>query len=117
MKLLDQAIKPMKEHAMTIQKSIAALVALLLGAAIVWAMGEKAIGDSFAEMIRDPWGIVTLIDLYAGFIAFALVLAYFEKPWVAVLLFVLMCGLGNLISLGWLVIRGFSLFKSRLESA
>ena len=100
---------------MTMQRSGATLVALILAVAILWAMGEKSIGASFAEMIRDPWGVVTLIDLYAGFIAFALVLAYFEKPWVAVLLFVLMCGLGNLVSLGWLALRGFSLLKSRLN--
>lgn len=102
---------------MTARKFIASLCGIILAIAIVWAMGQKPIGESFSEMIRDPWGIVTLIDLYAGFIAFALVIALFEKPWVAGVLFLLLCVLGNVISAGWLVVRGFSLIQSRINRA
>ena len=99
-------------------KRIASLLfAAILAIAIIWAMGQKPIGESFAAMIRDPWGVVTLIDLYAGFVAFALVIWLFEKPWVAALLFVLLCVLGNIVSLGWLIVRGFKLIESRMERA
>jgi hypothetical protein len=102
---------------MTPRSLIAALFGVTLAVAIVWAMGEKSIGESFSAMIRDPWGVVTLIDLYAGFVAFALVIWLFEKPWVAALLFVLLCVLGNIVSLGWLIVRGFKLIESRMERA
>lgn len=98
---------------MRMQRIIALVFASVLAIAIIWAMGEKSIAVSFGEMIRDPWGIVTLIDLYAGFVAFALVIAAFEKPWVAGLLLLLLCVLGNIVSLGWLVVRGFQLIQSR----
>lgn len=100
---------------MTPRRILASLIALTLAVAIVWAIGAKPIGESFGAMIRDPWGLVTLIDLYAGFVAFAMVLCLFEKPWVAGLLFVLLCVLGNLVSLGWLVFRGFTLIEKRLS--
>jgi len=90
-------------------------LALVLTAAIIWAIGQKPIGESFSQMVRDPWGIVTLIDLYWGFIAFALIVAWFEKPWVAGLLFVLLCVLGNVVSLLWLAFRGVGWARSQLR--
>lgn len=96
---------------MRLRRALALFFAALLAFAIVWAMGEKAIGESFSAMIRDPWGVVTLIDLYSGFIAFALVMAFFEKPWVAIVLFALLCVLGNVVSLGWLAFRGLGLIR------
>ena len=102
---------------MTASKFIASLCGIVLAVAIVWAMGQKPIGESFSEMIRDPWGIVTLIDLYSGFVAFALVVALFEKPWVAALLFIALCVLGNVISTFWLVWRGFHLIRQQIRTA
>lgn len=102
---------------MTARKFIASLFGIVLAVAIVWAIGQKPMGESFSAMIRDPWGIVTLIDLYSGFVAFALVIALFEKPWVAGVLFLLLCVLGNVVSTAWLVVRGFSLIQSRISRA
>jgi hypothetical protein len=102
---------------MTPKRIVSLLFAGLLTIAIIWAIGQKPIGESFGAMIRDPWGVVTLIDLYAGFIAFVLVIAFYEKPWVAAVLFGLLCVLGNIVSLGWLAFRGFKLIESRLSRA
>lgn len=102
---------------MRARKFITGLCGIILAVAIVWALGEKPLGESFSAMIRDPWGVVTLIDLYSGFIAFAFILAFFEKPWVAGLLFLLLCVLGNVVSTGWLVVRGFALIRSRIDRA
>ena len=97
-------------------KRIASLLfAAILAIAIIWAMGQKPIGESFSQMVRDPWGIVTLIDLYWGFIAFALIVAWFEKPWVAGLLFVLLCVLGNVVSMLWLAFRGLGWARAQLH--
>ena len=94
---------------------LALVLALILTVAIIWAMGQKPIGASFSEMIRDPWGIVTLIDLYWGFIAFAVVVSWFEKPWVAAALFVLLCVLGNVVSMLWLAFRGLGWARAQLR--
>lgn len=102
---------------MTIKRIVAIVLALTLSAAIVWAMGLKPLSVSFGEMIRDPWGVVTLIDLYSGFVAFALVVALVEKPWVAALLFVALCVLGNVVSLFWLAFRGLRLVERRIAGA
>lgn len=102
---------------MMLRRIVAVLFGTALSIAIVWALGEKSLSASFGEMIRDPWGVVTLIDLYSGFIAFALVVGFFEKPWVAALLFLLLCVLGNVISLGWLAFRGFSLIQRQIAGA
>ncbi|MBU3731314.1 MAG: hypothetical protein FGM26_07210 [Beijerinckiaceae bacterium] len=96
-------------------KIVAFLFALILTAAIIWAIGEKPMGESFSAMIRDPWGVVTLIDLYWGFIAFAVVVSWFEKPWVTAILFVLLCVLGNVVSMLWLAFRGLGWARSQLR--
>lgn len=96
-------------------KILAIALALVLTAAIFWAMGQKPIGESFSQMIRDPWGVVTLIDLYWGFIAFAVVVSWFEKPWVAGVLFVLLCVLGNVVSLLWIAFRGLGWARAQLR--
>lgn len=96
-------------------KILAIGLALVLTVAIVWAMGQKPIGESFSQMIRDPWGVVTLIDLYWGFIAFAVVVSWFEKPWVAGVLFVLLCVLGNVVSLLWIAFRGLVWARAQLR--
>lgn len=96
-------------------KILAIGLALVLTAAIFWAMGQKPIGESFSQMIRDPWGVVTLIDLYWGFIAFAVVVSWFEKPWVAGVLFVLLCVLGNVVSLLWIAFRGLVWARAQLR--
>ncbi len=45
-----------------------ALPGLILAAAIVWAFGKADFWASGAQIVANPWGLVTLIDLYAGFI-------------------------------------------------
>ena len=37
---------------------------------IFWAMSENPMNESFNIIISDPWGIVTLADLYLGFVLF-----------------------------------------------
>lgn len=78
---------------------------LLVAGTIVWAM---AIGDFSAAgtwLTTDPWGIVTLADLYFGFVLSALVIAGFERRWPAVFWILPIPFLGNVWTVIWFVVR------------
>lgn len=88
------------------------LAALALAAAVVWATGAG--GSLFAAVGRvaaEPWGVVLLADLYAGFLASTALFVLFERRWIALALFVALMVLGNVVTLGWLAIRGWSLLQ------
>jgi hypothetical protein len=44
---------------------------------IIWAQGEVSIFDS--PIPSMPWGVVSLVDLYSGFIVFSLWIFYKEN--------------------------------------
>ena len=44
---------------------------------IIWAQGEVSIIDS--PIVGMPWGIVSLVDLYSGFVLFSLWIFYKEN--------------------------------------
>jgi hypothetical protein len=87
--------------------------ALALTAAIVWAFQTAVFSASFGAMIRDPWGVVTLIDLYGGFLFACIVMAHLEPdrrisiPAIALTPF-----LGNIVPLVWMGTRGLRLLGS-----
>lgn len=85
-----------------------ALVALAsaFAALIVHATGRAAIGQSFAAMVADPWGLVALVDLYLGFLVTAVVVALFEdRAWKTAAFVAALLVLGNVVSLAWLAWR------------
>lgn len=87
-------------------RAVVAIAAALFIAAIIWAFGERPIGESFAEISADPWGIVTLIDLYLGFALFAIVIALTERrPLPAAAWIVPLFVLGNAVAAAWLIFR------------
>jgi hypothetical protein len=75
-------------------------------ALIVWASMNANFGESFSAIATDPWGIVSLVDLYLGFLIFAVFVFLVDgaRPasftWVIALLF-----LGNVLAVIWLVLR------------
>lgn len=78
----------------------AALVALIL-----WAAANASFGASFAAISADPWGLVTLADLYLGFVVAGVIVALVEKPLAAALWFVGFLVLGNVLVALWLAFR------------
>ncbi len=43
-------------------------------------------GDFFEDggtLMRNPWGVVSLVDLYVGFVLFSLWIIYRESSWIA----------------------------------
>lgn len=80
------------------------LSALLL-AFIVWASLTGALGPEFSAIFALPWGKVMLVDLYVGFILFAMVVALIERPMVTTAFIVALFVLGNVVAALWLAWR------------
>lgn len=91
----------------TLLKLAFAIPGLILTAAIVWAAGRADFWAAGAYLIANPWGIVTLIDLYAGFIITGLIIAAIER-WhpLAFVLLAISLVLGNVAYAVWAVWRG-----------
>lgn len=91
---------------MTLIRILLAAAALGFLAMIVNAGLQADIFESFAAVAADPWGAVSLVDLYIGFFAFAVVIWVFEPDTrIKIAAIVLMPFLGNLIALPWLAWR------------
>lgn len=91
---------------MTLLRALLVLLAAGLLVAIVEAFTTAAFFASFAEVAADPWGFVGLLDLYLGFVVFAVLLVLLEPSrGLALLLVVATFLLGNLVSLIWLAWR------------
>lgn len=89
---------------------------ILLLASILWASQAANIGASFSAMVADPWGIVTLIDLYLGFAFLAVIIWLFERSRLVALAFILpLPFLGNIWAAVWIVWR-LSALATRLKS-
>ncbi len=91
------------------------LLFLLLAASIVWAFKAAPFWESFGAISGNAWGKVTLIDLYSGFFFAAVVIGIVDGFWVGVVCFVLLCVLGNVVSLAWLAWHGFTMLLSLAE--
>lgn len=84
--------------------TVLAAVCYALLALFVWQIAmaslERSIVAALQELLRDGWGRVTLIDLYAGFFVFSVLIIVLEGslkrawPWIVAIVF-----LGNLVTL------------------
>lgn len=80
---------------MTIAKIISLLGVLAMGGIILYGF----IGGNFSEegsrLLKMPWGLVSMVDLYIGFTLFSLWIIYREKSLVrSIVWVVLMMALG-----------------------
>ncbi len=76
-------------------KIISFLGILAMGAGIGWALITGNFSEDGAKILAMPWGVVSLIDLYVGFIIFSLWIVYREKNLLSTILWVfLMMTLG-----------------------
>ena len=90
--------------------------ALALTATIIWAAFNAPFWASFGYITANPWGVVTLVDLYSGFLV-ASILIWLIEPRkelaASVVIFTLV--LGNIITLIWLAWRGIAFFRLRFS--
>jgi len=85
-------------------KTLLSFLAAVFSIAIYWAFTQKPISESGAWLIKDPWGIVTLIDLYIGFFLFSLFMYFTSIKKRSLLIWVpALMGLGNIIALVYLI--------------
>lgn len=81
-------------------------LSLLLTVLIVWASLEKSVIEIFRVLWAERWGIVTLLDLYGGFLVTGTWICILERralravPWLVGIFF-----LGNLATLIYIVVR------------
>lgn len=81
------------------------LLGLVLTALIVWAIWVGNFRIEGAWLTSNPWGIVSLADLYLGLIISAAIIGLVEKPLNALLWILPLPVLGNVWTIVWLVYR------------
>ena len=90
---------------MKIAQSVAALFALIMAAAIAYAFAVGDFSGEGAKMLAMPWGIVSLLDVYVGFLLFCGWVFYREKSGVAALVWtVAILILGNMLTAIYVVL-------------
>ena len=88
-----------------ILRIVIAALGVAFAAMIVWASLTADFFASFDAITADPWGLVTLADLYLGFLLAAIVIVFFERGWRAVLWIAPLPFLGNAWAVIWFVVR------------
>ena len=95
-------------------RSLSGIAGVVLTGYIIWAFGAAPFWESGAAIVANPWGMVTLVDLYVGFLLMAFIIFMVEKEmlqkaiWIIPLFF-----LGNVWSALWIVVR-WKTIRSRL---
>lgn len=80
---------------MGLAKALAFLGLLAMTAAIVYGFSVGDFARDGGEILANPWGIVSLVDLYVGFILFSVWIGFREaNKWSAAGWIVLMMTLG-----------------------
>lgn len=83
----------------------AAILALLVGS-FFWAGRQQGLGEGFAAVMEQPWGVVTVLDLYTGLLFVAAWIHALERDWRKTLGWsVALATLGNVATLAYLIWR------------
>ncbi len=93
---------------MTVIRIFALLGGLVLLGLIVWAAGAagQSLGEAIAWLISNPWGVVSLADLYLGFFFMAVLIWLLEPNKVIALAFIApLPFLGNVWAAVWVAWR------------
>lgn len=101
---------------MTLVRSLSALGGLILAAAIVWAVltAGQSLGEAVGWLVSEPWGVVSLIDLYLGFFLIGVAIWLFEPNKAIALLFILpLPFLGNVWAAVWFAWRLAHVVRAR----
>ena len=93
---------------MTITKVTAYLITIAMVSTIFWAQNQVSLFDSIIPSL--PWGIVSLVDLYAGFILIGIWISYKEKALSELIWIFFLMILGNLTTAIYVI---YSLNKSK----
>lgn len=75
---------------MKIAKLIAWLGFLGMTAVLLNGFINGSFGADGAELMANPWGIVSIVDLYAGFALFSLWIAFREKNLISAVIWIML---------------------------
>lgn len=89
-----------------------------MGGALVYGFGFGEGWSEVRELVGYPWFVVSLIDVYVGFILFACWIAVRERVLAAAIWILLLMTLGNIIACGYVfhAIRSSKLLPLPKES-
>ena len=91
---------------MKLLQAIIAAATFGLGVLIIIAVADRSFLEAGNWLFSEPWGLVTLADLYLGFLLSALIIWFFEPRTVNALIWILPIPvLGNLWTAVWFIIR------------
>lgn len=104
---------------MILVRILSALGGLVLLAAIVWAIltANQSLGEALAWLTSNPWGVVSLVDLYLSFFFVAVLIWVLEPNKRIALVFILpLPVLGHVWSAVWMVWRLAKLVRGRAKA-
>lgn len=86
---------------------LSAILGLAFAGSIIWGFADgRSVVPLLEIMLAEPWGIVTLADLYLGFVLAAGIIIVLEPHRMAGILWgVSVIILGNVITAAWIVFR------------
>ncbi len=93
---------------MTITKLISYFIIISMASVILWAQSKVSIFDS--PIPKLPWGVVSLVDLYSGFVLFSLWIFYKEKITSSIIWIFFVLILGNFTTAAYVI---FSIRQSK----
>jgi hypothetical protein len=100
---------------MTPAKALIALAGAAFAATLGWAVVAGDFLQEGAVLLSLPWGIVTLADLYLGFLLYAVLVFAVERSKLAAAFWALpIFVIGNLWAVIWIVVR-WKMLLARLK--
>lgn len=104
---------------MTLVRILSALGGLALLALIVWAMATagQSLTEAIAWLVSEPWGVVSLFDLYLGFFLIAVLIWVLEPNKAIALAFIIPLPiLGNVWAAVWVAWRLAQVVRGRVKA-
>jgi hypothetical protein len=75
---------------MKFAKLLSVLGILGMTSVLIFGFTVGDFGSDGAELLQNPWGVVSMVDLYTGFLLFCAWIVYREKSFVRSLLWVVL---------------------------
>jgi len=79
---------------MKIAKIISLLGILAMTGVLIYGFTAGSFSEDGAKILANPWGIVSLVDLYVGFTLFSAWIVYRERSAISIMWVILMMVLG-----------------------
>lgn len=103
---MDPAPAKRADYSARLVAAMSAIVALVLLFCIVWAASTSSVLDGLRYLAGDRWGMVTLIDVYAGALVVAAWMWVCERRFRTWFLWALaLLSLGHFVSLVYLLVQ------------